>query len=262
MSLPLRVALSALTRPTRVRFGRDPSQVADLHLPRGRGRHPVAVVLHGGYWQTRFGKIVCRPLARDLACRGWAVWNLEYRRLGAGRGGGGGWPMTFDDVAAGIDALAGLDDPRLDLGEVVVVGHSAGGQLALWAAARGLLPPGAVGGAPHVVPQRVVALAPVTDLRRAGVHARVLLGGTPEEHPDRWQQADPLAAAPLPQPVLLVHPTDDRTVPVQRSREYAGHARRAGGDVELVELPGEGHRDVIDPSSSSWQAAAQWLGMR
>ena len=115
------------------------------------------MLLHGGYWQPQYGKLVCRPLARDLARRGYAAWNLEYRRLGTGRGGGGGWPMTFADVADGIDLLADLPAP-LDLSRVTVVGHSAGGQLALWAAARPSLPAGAVGSAPRVVASRVVAL--------------------------------------------------------------------------------------------------------
>lgn len=257
--LPLRIAFSALTRPQPFRYGADPSQVADLHLPRRqRGPHPVAVVLHGGHWRNGFGKLVCRPLAADLAARGWAAWNLEYRRLGEGRGGGGGWPMTFADVAAGIDHLASLGDPRLDLDRVVLIGHSAGGQLALWAAGRSRLPSTAVGAAPQVHPRAVVALAPVTDLTRAGVHARTLLGGTPDQVPDRWEQADPVRAGAAPVPVLVVHPVEDRTVPVARSRSYVV-AVGGDGDVRLVETPHEGHRDPIDPASRSWAAAATWL---
>lgn len=252
MDLPLRIALSALTRPERHRFGGDPSQVADLHLPSGPGPHPVAVVLHGGYWQTRYGKLVCRPLARDLARRGWAVWNLEYRRLGTGRGGGGGWPQTFADVADGVDALADVDAP-LDLSRVDLVGHSAGGQLALWAARRPLLPAGAVGAAPRVAARRVVALAPVTDLQRARVHAEQLLGGTLEQVPDRWEQADPVRAGAPGVPALVVHPTQDETVPVTRSRTYA---ERSG--VPLQETPGR-HRDAIDPASAAWATAVRWL---
>ena len=203
---------------------------------------------------------MCRPLAADLAGRGWAAWNLEYRRLGEGRGGGGGWPMTFADVAAGLDHLATLQDARLDLDRVLLVGHSAGGQLALWAAGRAQLPAGAVGAGPQVQPRGVVALAPVTNLVRAGVHARTLLGGAPEQVPDRWAQADPLAAGAPPVPVLVVHPVADQTVPLARSQEYVARARSRGGDVTLVEVEDEGHRDPIDPGSRSWAAALAWLG--
>ena len=252
MSLPLKVALSLLSRPAVHRYGEDPSQVAELHLPRGGGPHPVAVVLHGGHWQTRYGRLITRPLALDLASRGWAAWNLEYRRLGAGRGGGGGWPMTFADIADGIDALAGV--PDLDLSRVVLLGHSAGGQLALWAAARQGLAAGAVGSGPRVAASRVVALAPVTDLGRARAQAEQLLGGTAAAVPDRWAQADPVRAGAPGVPVLVVHPAGDQTVPVARSREYA-----AATGCELVETPG-GHRDPIDPASRAWAAARHWLG--
>lgn len=252
MRLEVQVALSLLRPGRRRRLGPDPSQVADLHLPRGSGPHPVVVLLHGGYWQTKHGRIVTRPLALDLVARGWAAWNLEYRRLGTGRGGGGGWPMTFEDVAVGIDALAEVDAP-LDLSRVVLVGHSAGGQLALWAARRASLPAGAVGAAPRVPASAVVALAPVTNLVRARVHAEALLGGTPDEVPDRWAQADPVRAGAPGIPSLVVHPSLDATVPVARSREYA-----AATGVELVETAG-GHRDPIDPSSPAWAAAVDGL---
>jgi acetyl esterase/lipase len=250
--LEARIALSLLRSGSRHAFGADPSQVAELHLPPVRGPHPVAVVLHGGYWQTTYGKLVTRPLALDLAARGWAAWNLEYRRLGDRRGGGGGWPQTFEDVAAGVDHLATLDAP-LDLSRVVLVGHSAGGQLALWAARRPELPAGAVGSSPAVVARAVVALAPVTNLARARVHAEQLLGGTLAQVPERWAQGDPVRAGAPAVPALVVHPTADETVPVARSREYA----QATG-VQLVETAGV-HRDPIDPTSEAWSAAARWL---
>ncbi len=259
VSLVTRIALSALARPARHAFGPDPSQVADLHLPAGPGPFPVAVLLHGGYWQPRYGKLVMRPLAADLTRRGFAAWNVEYRRLGAGRGGGGGWPATFEDVAAGIDALSGLGDPRLDLHRVSVVGHSAGGQLALWAAARSGFPAGAPGAAPRVEPRVAVALAPVSNLAAAGGVARALMGGGPEQVPERYQQADPVRRAPLPLPVLLVHAVDDTTVPVARSREYARLAAARGGDVTLVEPAAGGHRAPIDPTTEAWDAAVKWL---
>jgi acetyl esterase/lipase len=167
--------------------------------------------------------------------------------------------MTFDDVAAAIDLLAELDDARLDLERVTLVGHSAGGQLALWAAGRAELPAGAPGAAPRVTGVRVLALAAVCDIAHAGRVAVALLGGTPDQVPERWAQADPIRRIPLDVPVALVHGARDETVAIARSREYATAAEAAGADVTLVETGG-GHRDPIDPQSAAWHAAAGWLG--
>ena len=198
-ALEWRIARSLLRRPpTRHRYGEHPHQTCDLHLPDGRGPHPVAVVLHGGYWQAPYTKLIMRPLCQDLARRGYAAWNVEYRRLGRD---GGGWPMTFDDVAAAIDLLASLDDVALDLSRVTLFGHSAGGQLALWAAGRPALAPDAPGAAPRVVGERVLALAAVCDIVRAGKVAVALLGGPPSAVPERWAQADPMRRIPLDVPV-------------------------------------------------------------
>ncbi len=257
-SLALRIAGSALRRaPSRHRYGEHPRQVADLHRPTGPGPHPVVVVLHGGYWQAPYTKLIMRPLCADLVQRGFAAYNVGYRRLGRD---GGGWPHTFEDVAAAIDQLAEpeLLSHGLDLTRVTLVGHSAGGQLALWAAGRHELPPGAPGAAPRVTAQRVLAMAAVLDLVAAGKPARQLLGGTPDDVPERWRQADPMRRIPLGMPVGLAHGREDRTVSIERSREYAAAARSHGADVTLTERPGS-HRDPIDPVSAVWKAAAAWL---
>ena len=256
-SLGLRIARSALRRvASRHRYGAHPHQVCDLHRPAGSGPHPVAVVLHGGYWQPPYTKLIMRPLCEDLARRGYAAYNVEYRRLGRD---GGGWPQTFDDVAAAIDLLAEIDDEGLDLSRVTLVGHSAGGQLALWAAGRPELPHGSPGAAPRVTGERVLALAAVCNVGHAGRIAVRLLGGTPEEVPQRWAQADPIRRIPLDVPVALVHGVEDGTVSIQRSREYAAAAAAAGAPVTLIETQGD-HRAPIDPRSPAWGAAAEWLG--
>lgn len=206
-----------------------------------------------------YGRDQMIAIAEDLVRRGFAVWNLEYRRLGAPTGG---WPGTFDDVIAGMDRLArfsaeGID---LDLDRVVVSGHSAGGHLALWTAARRRREkPGGI----RI--RAVVGQAPLADLVRAhelgvgGTAVRELLGGTPAEHPERFRSASPQALLPLGVPQLVIHGTSDDIVPVEISRRYAQAARAAGDEVELVELPDAGHMDFLDPASSAHRALCGWL---
>ncbi|HEX3911440.1 MAG TPA: hypothetical protein VHW67_12160 [Solirubrobacteraceae bacterium] len=252
------------TRGRTYRYGSDRSQRGDLHLPAGEGPHPVIVLIHGGSWHRRYGRAVMRAIAAALVMRGRAVWNIEYRRIGDG----GGWPETFADVAAAIDHLDGLH-PALDLNRVDVLGHSAGGQLALWAAGRGGLPPGAPGayaGRARVPLRRAISLAGVCDLTGAyalwhGGAVRALMGGSPERMPERYEAADPLRSVPLALPVLLVHGVLDVTVSVELSRNYARAASAAGGEVELVEIEGEAgaHRAFIDPRGAGWASVVAWL---
>ncbi len=192
-------------------------------------------------------------LCEDLARAGLPAWNLEYRRLPAG-----GWPETFNDVAAGIDAVAELG---VDSSRVVTIGHSAGGHLALWAAAR-------PGTEPRVPVTHVVSQAGVADLREAarlelsaGV-VRELLGGTPDTVPERYATASPAELLPLGVPQLLVHGGRDRTVPASISRDYAERAIAAGDDIELVVDPRSGHFEHLDPSSNLWRAVRDWLERR
>lgn len=254
-----------LRRGRTISYGPDPSQCADLNLPRARGPHPVMVLLHGGSWRSQYGKRVMRGLVGDLLARGWATWNVEYRRIG----NGGGWPETFLDVAGAIDHLATLADPRLDLDRVSLLGHSAGGHLALWAASREHLPPGAPGeldGRPRMRLRAAISQAGVCDLstsarRVPGGAAAALMGGGPDDLPERYDAADPMRLLPPSAPVLLVHGTADQTVSVDYSRSYEQAARASGGEVELVEIAGpEGqHRRHIDPRGQAWSAVTRWL---
>ncbi len=259
-----RLILDLLAPRRRCRYGPHRSQRADLYLPAGAGPHPVMVTVHGGSWQARYGKIVMRGLVGDLCKRGWAVWNIEYRRVGEA----GGWPQTFEDVAAAIDCLSELDAP-LDLERVGILGHSAGGHLALWAAGREKLPRGAPGtcGTPACIhPRCVISQAGVCDLldgyrRWNGGAVKALMGGSPEQFPVRYAVADPLTRVPLSIPVLLVHGVEDATVSVELSRSYERAAREAGGNIELVEIEGRAgsHRAHIDPSGEAWEAVISRL---
>jgi acetyl esterase/lipase len=244
------IVLDLFARTERHRYGPHRQHRADLYVPRdGDGPHPLVVLVHGGYWRAFYGKVVMKPLAADLVRRGYAAWNIEYRRIG--RHQGGGYPMTFDDVSRGIDYVASLDDPRLDLDDVTFIGHSAGGHLALWAASRN--------GERQVVPNRVIAQAPITNLVKAGEAANALMGCEPRDDPERWAESDPMQLLPVGAPLLLVHGEDDATIPVARTRDYAEAARIAGDDVELIEpMPG-GHRSHIDPRSNAWRATVEWL---
>lgn len=240
-----------------LRYGPHPDNVANLHLPAGDGPFPTVVLIHGGFWRDGWDRTLMTSLAASLAAAGTAAWNIEYRRVGQE---GGGWPGTFLDVAAAIDHLAGVES--VDAARVVTCGHSAGGQLALWAAARHLLPAGAPGAGPAVLPRAAVGQAPVADLRSAfaaGLGRGAvgdLLGGSPDEVGERYAIADPLALAPLGVAQLLVHGARDEIVPLSQSRAYV---RAAGAEVELVELEGAGHFDVIDPAHAAWRAVLERL---
>ena len=232
-------------------YGSHPSQLGELFLPSGIGPHPVCVVVHGGYWRAQYDRSLMEGLCTDLSAHGVAAWNLEYRRVGAG----GGWPETFLDVAAGIDLLAGLDAP-LDLSRVAAVGHSAGGQLALWAAARRDAAVRLAG---------VVSQAGVHDLREAdrlglGENATApFMGGHPDEVPDAYADASPIERVPVGVPQLLVHGDADDVVPASQSTAYAEAAQEAGDEVDLVLRPGEDHFVHLDPAGGAWADVVRWL---
>lgn len=247
-----RAAFDLLRGGRRTSYGEHPDQVCELHVPRADGPHPVVVLLHGGSWGGRWTRQIMRPLAGALLRLGVATWNVEYRRVDRG----GGWPGTLQDVGDGIDALARVDAP-LDLSRVIFMGHSAGGQLALFAAARRRLPRGyPASGTPRVAPSGVVALAPVTSLFPG---AAPLLGATKAQAPERWRYADPIQLLPVGVPALVVHGDADRLIPTGSSARYVAAARRAGDDIDLQVIPGLGHAAAIDPRGPAWPVAARWV---
>jgi acetyl esterase/lipase len=246
-----------------VRYGRHHSQIGELwHPGQADGPLPVVVLIHGGFWRAVYTKRLMRRLAAAVTHARVAAWNIEYRRTGA-LGGGGGWPATFEDVAAAVDHLAHI--PGVDLDRVVTCGHSAGGHLALWAAARGRLPEGAPGAAPVVKLRGAVSLAGVVDLveaAAAGLGAgavQALLGGEPDEVAERYALASPAALLPFGVPQVLVHGLDDTTVPPGSSERYQRAAEAAGDTVTYLPQAGADHMAMIKPTSPAWPAVAAEL---
>ncbi|WP_411088393.1 alpha/beta hydrolase family protein [Streptomyces sp. 061-3] len=254
-------------------YGDHPDQVIDFYAPRdGRAGAPVVVVLHGGAWRGPYDRLHVTPFADFLVRRGFAVANVEYRRgseLPQQRGSGpvaGRWPETFDDVAAAMDALPGLLAvalPEADARRIVVTGHSAGGQLALWAAARHVLPQGSPWRLAAAPPLRgVVALAPIADFTTA-VELDVCSGavgqllGREEDFAARSPYADPAALLPTGIATAVVQGRTDLTVPHAVAEAFVDAAAKAGETVGLTLLEEVGHFPLIDPAADACAVVAE-----
>lgn len=278
-------------RPLSVRYGPHASQSAELYLPRGAGAHPVVALLHGGLWRASQGRESTRPLARNLVRQGYAVLNLEYRRVGEP---GAGWPGTFLDAVDGVGLAArplpsrnpASESPRLDPSRVAIVGHCSGGHLALWAAAwlSGLwLRSEWIGPARPQTPgerievRAVVTLGAVTDLHAAErdrldlpcplvpagrLPAAVeLLGGPRPAAAGRYRLGSPLDLLPMGREVaqLLVHGDADEIVPIEHSLRYARAAEQVGDRVRVARIRGMGHFDMLDPRHEAWSLTLRHL---
>lgn len=225
-----------------VRYGSSPDQFGEFWP----GGDAAVALLHGGYWRKKYRLDLMHLLAADLNARGYTVWNIEYRRMDTP---GGGWPGTFDDVTAALRALGDVHVPQAGPARIGVIGHSAGGHLALWA-----------GRSAWVVPSAVISLAGVCDLalaaslRLSDGAACELLGGGPDDLPEVYRRADPAAIASRGAPELVVHGTADSHVPYELSRRYAAATR-----ATLLGLPGADHFEVIDPATAAWAVIAEEL---
>ena len=237
-------------------YGDHPLQFGDLRLPAGEGPHPVVVVVHGGCWRSDIPLDYIGRFSEALTAEGVATWTVEYRRVGDE---GGGWPGTFSDVGAAVDHLRTLADSyQLDLERVVVAGHSAGGHLALWLAERHRVDDPSIAGPDPLRVAGAVSLAGVDDLRRAlaegvcGQVAAQLVGGTPDEHPERYALASPAERLPATVPQHLVNGSLDTIVPDTFGRAYAEKATAARSPVGLTLLPDAGHFEVVAPEADEW----------
>lgn len=235
------------------RYGPSPEQFGVLTLPPGAGPHAIVVLVHGGFWRAQYELDLMQPLVDDLVEQGYAVWNLEYRRVGQSSAG---HADTLADIGNGVDLLDTLaTDHGLDLGRVAVVGHSAGGHLALWSGSRDGLESGDPGSTPVVEPRLVVGLAAVADLAGAAEAGlgngatQDFLGGEPAERSDAYRVAQPDLATGW---VVLVHGDADTIVPVDQSTRFDNVA-------DVIVVPGEDHFSVIDPGSVSWARTLEVL---
>ncbi len=267
-------ALSAQTRPlaaadvvklpsqpplAKIAYGPAPQQYAELRLPAGPGPFPVVVVIHGGCYGDYAAADYMAHLASALVKEGWATWNLEYRRE---HEPGGGWPGTFLDVGNGVDALRdAAGHYPLDLDRTVALGHSAGGQLALWLAARRRLPRSSELYADRPLPLKgVLSLAGIVDMRAFAEYGRGpcgerhlrVVGGTPAQQPARYALVSPAELLPLGVPQVLVWGADDRIVPESLFLDYERRARAAGDPVEVIVLPHAGHHDLNSAAAPGW----------
>jgi acetyl esterase/lipase len=251
-------AFIALTRPEptlQVRYGAEPSQGIDVFVPASAGPHPVAILIHGGCWSAATsGREQLRHLGADLAESGIAVWSIGYRRANET---GGGYPGTFQDVSAAIDRLRD-DAPtyHLDLSRTVLVGHSAGGHLALWAAARKGLPTASPLYVPSpFMPRAVISLAGVGDLKTFAKFIPLHCGDGIRERlapSDRLVEVSPAALTPPNAPVLMVSGVLDRLVPPYVARDYARTQQGKASSVRLVDIPDAGHFDLVVLSAPAW----------
>ena len=262
------------TPPVRLAYGPEYLQIGELYLPEAGGPHPVIPLIHGGYWRNRYDLTLMDSLAEDLARRGYAAWNIEYRRAGDS---GGGWPGTFLDVARAIDYIRVLAPQyHLDAQRVVPIGHSAGGHLAFWLAARPRIPADSPLAGSSITVQEgeqaaplpltgAISLAGVLDLTTAWrLHLSndavvELLGEKWPDAPERYAAASPAALLPFGVPQILIHGTRDSHVPIEISRDYAAKAKALGDPVTYLELEGIDHFDVIDPRSTAWESTIEAL---
>lgn len=252
------LAMSQPAPDQRVDYGPNSLSFAEIRLPQGPGPHPVVIVIHGGCWLAEYDLAYVSGLASRLTDSGFATWSIEYRRVGDL---GGGWPGTFSDVAAAADHLRVVaPEMGLDLDRVVALGHSAGGHLALWLAARHGLPEDDPLRGERPLPLRgVVALAGIPDLATysapsgCGAAVTELLGGDPDDVPERLRRSSPSHMVPLGVPQVLITGRLDPIVPLQHAEAYEAVAAGAGDAVSVRVVEDAGHFELVNPDHDAYE---------
>lgn len=252
-------ALPSKPATARISYGSEPLQFGDLRLPEGNGPFPVVIVVHGGCWLSRYGLQNSAALADALRDAGFATWNIEYRRMGDA---GGGWPNTFIDVGSAADHVRELAKQHpLDLARVIAIGHSAGGQLAMWLAGASRVPASSpIARRDPIALKGAVALAGIADLadfrtyssNTCGNVVDPLLGGTPEAVPERYAAASPVALMPFPVPHVQITGSLDLVMPAAALAKHEASAKSKGSAFELVVLEGLGHHELMSPQTTAF----------
>jgi acetyl esterase/lipase len=237
----------------RIPYGSEPNQFLDLRLPKNKPPYPLVINIHGGFWRAKYDLSHAAHLCAALTAKGVATANIEYRRVGEP---GGAWPNTFADIRSAYDFMRqNAHTHKIDAQKIVVMGHSAGGQLALCLAAH------------ESTASRVISLAGVLDLQRAyQLHLSndavvEFLRGTPTDVPEHYREADPMQLSISRASQWLIHGSADDVVPPAFSRDYFTARQKRSGkekeDVHLLEIAGAGHLDLIDPRTSAWKQVEQ-----
>lgn len=247
----------------KISYGDAPEQYGELRLPEGKGKFPVVVVVHGGCWLSQYNLQYMSHLSEELTRAGYATWNIEFRRIGDA---GGGWPGTFEDVAAATDFVRQLAKQYpLDAKNVAVIGHSAGGHLALWLATRPNLPKSSeLYSRKPLKLKGAVSLAGIPDLatysqQQGSCNESVekLLEGMPQQQQQRYAEAAPQQLLPLQVPSRQVQGELDPIVPMSQAENFTRAAQAAGDDAQQINIPDAGHFDLVVPGTPAWQAVLQ-----
>ncbi|MBX2805172.1 MAG: alpha/beta hydrolase [Hyphomicrobiales bacterium] len=252
----------ALPEPTiELTIGGGDTDVVDLWLPEGDGPHPVVLMVHGGCWQKAIAdRTLMNYAAEELRQNGFAVWNVEYRGVDES---GGGYPGTFADVALGADALKFFAEQyNLNTNNVIAYGHSAGGHLALWLAARSRLPAWSPLVTDNPLPINAVvntggladleASEPVTLDSCLAAIMDDLTGAPSTERENVFSDTSPAELLPFGVEQIAINGDSDHIAPPSLGKAYTAKAIAAGDLAGIIVVPDTGHVELISPGTEAF----------